>query len=410
MAITAADVFSVPIFFIVLRETIEAAIIVSVLLAFVTQTLHPDHAHAHSSSTSILLYKRLRNQIWTGAACGFALCLCIGGAFIGVWYGLGADIWGSAEDLWEGVFALIASMMITVMGLAMLRISKLQGKWKGKLERALEGHDITSSTTTTTTTTTTPVQPKHRLGKRFGRWTQKYALFILPFVTVLREGLEAVVFVGGVAVSYPASAFPLAVACGLIAGLGIGYALYRGGNMFKLHYFLVGSTCVLYLVSAGLFSRAVGFFENYRWGLLVGGDVSELGSGPGTYDIRQSVWHVNCCSPEVGNGGWQVFNAILGWNNTATKGTVSAYCCYWILVSGSIGVMRWKEQRGKSGKETSLWRILVGKQRKGLVVEKKGAGVVRRVGSGSTVAMEGEKRSSTERVVMREVDEIREVV
>ncbi|GAO51161.1 iron permease FTR1 [Saitoella complicata NRRL Y-17804] len=397
MPVTAADVFSVPIFFIVLRETIEAAIIVSVLLAFVTQTLHPDHT---SSGHDILMYKKLRNQIWTGAGCGFALCLCIGGAFIGVWYGLGHDIWGSAEDLWEGVFALIASMMITVMGLAMLRISKLQGKWKVKLDRALEGHDITDANGHSHT-------PKHRLGKRFGRWSRKYALFILPFITVLREGLEAVVFVGGVAVSYPASAFPLAVACGLIAGLCIGYALYRGGNMFKLHYFLVGSTCVLYLVSAGLFSRAVGFFENYRWGLLVGGDVSELGDGPGTYDIRQSVWHVNCCSPETGNGGWQVFNAILGWNNTATKGTVAAYCCYWILVMGSIALMRWKEQRGKVGKEMSLWRIVCGKQRRGLGVEKKGVGAVRRVGSGSTVG-EGEKRNSTQRV--REVDEIREVV
>jgi len=35
----AVDVFSVPIFFVMLRETVEAAIIVSVLLAFLKQTL-----------------------------------------------------------------------------------------------------------------------------------------------------------------------------------------------------------------------------------------------------------------------------------------------------------------------------------------------------------------------------------
>lgn len=67
----------------------------------------------------------------------------------------------------------------------------------------------------------------------------------------------------------------------------------RGGSTTKLQLFLVISTCLLYLVAAGLFSRAVWFFEQHTWNQLVGSDAAELGDGPGSYDIDQSVWHVN---------------------------------------------------------------------------------------------------------------------
>lgn len=53
------------------------------------------------------------------------------------------------------------------------------------------------------------------------------------------------------------------------------------------------STCFLYLVAAGLFSRGVWFFETQQWNDIVGGDAAELGDGPGSYDIDNSVWHVN---------------------------------------------------------------------------------------------------------------------
>lgn len=67
----------------------------------------------------------------------------------------------------------------------------------------------------------------------------------------------------------------------------------RGGSTAKLQLFLVVSTCLLYLVAAGLFSRAVWSFEQHTWQQLIGADVAELGMGPGSYDIDQSVWHVN---------------------------------------------------------------------------------------------------------------------
>ncbi|KAI8364346.1 iron permease FTR1/Fip1/EfeU, partial [Radiomyces spectabilis] len=97
------DLFDVPIFFIVFRETTEAAIIVSVLLSFLRKVF----------DANTPMYKRLRNQVWIGAAIGLLICLCIGAAFIAVWYTVLNDIWGNSEDIWEGVFSLIATIMIT---------------------------------------------------------------------------------------------------------------------------------------------------------------------------------------------------------------------------------------------------------------------------------------------------------
>jgi high-affinity iron transporter len=60
-----------------------------------------------------------------------------------------------------------------------------------------------------------------------------------------------------------------------------------------MQLFLVVSTCILYLVAAGLFSRSVWFFEAQDWNNAVGGDAVEVGAGAGSYDIDRSVWHIN---------------------------------------------------------------------------------------------------------------------
>ncbi|KAI9838074.1 MAG: hypothetical protein M1819_006229 [Sarea resinae] len=253
---------------------------------------------------------------------------------IGAFYGLGKDHFSNTEDIWEGSFGLIASLVISMMGAALLRVSKLQDKWRVKLAKALEAKEKSKFT-------------QGRIGARLKLWAEKYAMFLLPFITVLREGLEAVVFIGGVSLGLPATAFPLAVVCGLLAGFAIGFLIYKGGNHAPIQVFLIVSTCFLYLVAAGLFSKAIWYFENHAWSSLTGGDASETGSGPGSYDIRQSVWHVNCCNAEVnGGGGWGIFNAILGWENSATYGTVIGYNLYWVVIMLGFLAMRYKERRG----------------------------------------------------------------
>lgn len=135
--------------------------------------------------------------------------MIISGVIIGLFYTIGKDSWGMNENYYEGAFALLASVIITVMGAALLRIGKMQNKWRVKLAQALEAPVSTSS--------------RGWLKQSL----EKYAMFILPFVTVLREGVEAVVFVAGVSFQAPPSAVPLPVLVGVMCGSLVGWLLYK---------------------------------------------------------------------------------------------------------------------------------------------------------------------------------------
>ncbi|KAF5518349.1 High affinity iron permease ftrA [Colletotrichum aenigma] len=319
------NVFSVPVFLVVFRESLETGIIVSVLLAFLKQTLG-------GTGQDVQVYKAMRKQVWLGTGIGLLICLVVAGIIIGVFYGVGKDAWQAHEYYYEGAFAIFASFIITLMGVALLRVGKLQDKWRVKLAKAMEAPSKSSTSAGQS---------------RWKRNKEKYVMFVLPFITVLREGIEAIVFLAGVTFAAPATSVPLPVIIGLLVGIFTSYLLYKSGSTSKLQIFLVASTCLLYIVAAGLFSRAVWFFEAQKWNDAVGGDAAEVGNGAGSYDIDKSVWHVNCCSPQLnGGGGWGLLNAIFGWNNSATYGSVISYNFYWIAVMLWLVVLRYEETKG----------------------------------------------------------------
>ncbi|KAK4685498.1 high-affinity iron transporter, partial [Tremellales sp. Uapishka_1] len=406
------DLFSVPIFFIVFRETVEAAIIVSVLLSFVEQLMTTGRITTAESSSSDektvvdgrvtseadvtpkleddgetkrrtqRLIKRMRIQIWAGTLSGFIIALSLGAAFIAVFYTKLTDLWAKTEQIWEGVFSLIAAFIIYLMGIAFLKMDRARIKWRYKLaaafqeshSRAIKHHrgedgnikagDVGSddddseakrgrwawlsrkkASRSIKGVTGSKISSADKKEARGGKW----ALFLLPFITVLREGLEAVVFVGGVSLNLPAASIPIAVVVGLIAGAAVGYIIYKTGSTATLHWFLVGSTSILFLIGAGLMSKGVGFFQYYVFSQGVGGDVAETGDGPGSFMVKGNVWHLTYGNPETGsattNGGWQIFNAVLGWSNTATLGTIISYTLYWLLIVGTLIYIKWTEGR-----------------------------------------------------------------
>jgi len=111
-----------------------------------------------------------------------------------------------------------------------------------------------------------------------------------------------------VSLGIPAVSIPIAVIVGLAAGSVVGmsfnalsftrrltitgYLIYKTGTTSTLHWFLVGSTSILFLIGAGLFSKAIGFFEYYTFAKGVGGDVAETGDGPGSFRVAGNVWHL----------------------------------------------------------------------------------------------------------------------
>ena len=115
----------------------------------------------------------------------------------------------------------------------------------------------------------------------------KWALLVLPLITVLREGIEAVVFVGGVSLGEPATSIPLAAIVGIICGVVVGYIIYAFASRtsespwprllpkltpescgIALTIFIVVMTNLILLIGAGLFSKSIGNFQEYLFNKL----------------------------------------------------------------------------------------------------------------------------------------------
>lgn len=58
-------------------------------------------------------------------------------------------------------------------------------------------------------------------------------------------------------------------------------------------------------------SKAVGYFEQYAWNQVIGGEAAEEGGDVIAYKVTTAVWHVSWGDPELNvdtNGGWYVIN------------------------------------------------------------------------------------------------------
>lgn len=64
------NVFAVPVFFVVFRESLETAVIVSVLLAFLKQTLDGPNRDA-------AVYKKLVKQVCTAPLSPSSIAYCV---------------------------------------------------------------------------------------------------------------------------------------------------------------------------------------------------------------------------------------------------------------------------------------------------------------------------------------------
>jgi len=335
-----SSLFSIPIFFITLREAIEASIIVSVLLAVVGKLEINEDQKRH-----------LSRKVWLGAASGLAASLSVGAVFLFVWYKYAINWWTNAEKLWEGIFGTIAGVMVGLTGFAMLKGSKMYSKYQRKLGEKLRGLK------------TNPDYSHEEEGKEEDLLHPKTGttetfetrgLFWLPFVTNLREGLEGVVFIGGVSLSEPVTAVPLAAICGIAGGILLGFFIHFSGSRIALHWFFSVTSCVLFLLAAGLLTRSVGSFEDYVWSQATHLQVDDIGTG--VFDPRRIVWHLDCCSPENKSQAWGIFNSLLGWRNNATISTILSYCLFWLFATGMLIFSKMRQQKLQQQKQAQEFK------------------------------------------------------
>lgn len=207
-------------FIIALREGLEAALIVGILIAYLVKSGKRD----------------LLKHIWFGA--GVAITLSVGlGALLTF---TSAELTDTGEELFAGTTSLLAVAVVTWMVFWMKRTAQnLRSNLAGKMEKAFVAGPV--------------------------------ALAGAAFFAVVREGLETSLFVYS---NFKSVADPANSAIGLIAGftaaIALGYLIYKSSITLDLSKFFMYTGIALIIVAAGVLSYGVHEFQEL--GLLPGAD------------------------------------------------------------------------------------------------------------------------------------------
>ncbi len=195
-------------FLIMLREGIEAALIVGIVAGFL-----------HQSGNG-----RLMPKVWLGVVAAALMCLGLGLAI----HTATGEIPQKQQELVVGVIGLVAVAMLTYMVLWMKKAAR-------SMKRQLEDSVQTA------------------LSKGGSGW----ALVGMAFLAVAREGLESVFFLLAVFQQSPSWRMPTGAVAGLLAAVAVGALVYRGGMRLNLAKFFRITGAFLIVVAAGLLAGSL---------------------------------------------------------------------------------------------------------------------------------------------------------
>lgn len=199
-------------FLITLREGLEMALIVAIVLAYLVKIGRRSDART----------------VWYGTIAAVAVAV---GAGAIIFAAIG-ELEGRAEEIVEGVVALAAAGVLTWMVFWMRRQARhLKGELQAKVDAA-----VASGST--------------------------YALAGLAFFAVLREGLETALFLIGASVG-SSSSFEQAIGgvAGIAIAVVIGYLIYKGSRLVNLRSFFMWTGVLVLLFAAGLLAKGVHEFQ-----------------------------------------------------------------------------------------------------------------------------------------------------
>lgn len=198
-------------FLIGLREGLEAALIVAILVTYLVRMDERRHLV----------------RIWQGVGAAVALSLAVGGALQFVSEELGEE----AEEVFAGITSLAAVVLVTWMIMWMaVRARNLRAELHGRVDRALADNPTT--------------------------------LALVAFVAVLREGLETALFLyAGIKAAGDGVGPVTGAVLGLATAVALGVALYRGMVRLDLGKVFTWSAYALIVVAAGILRYGVHEFQ-----------------------------------------------------------------------------------------------------------------------------------------------------
>ncbi|HLD59946.1 MAG TPA: FTR1 family protein [Candidatus Bilamarchaeaceae archaeon] len=193
-----------PEFIVLFRETIEVAFVVGIMLAYLHKTKNEEH----------------EKHVYLGVSTALVVSIILAFLFQFVQGGFEAN-----EELFEGVFMIVAAILVTWLVLWMAAQKKFVENLKQSMKVALDKKET-------------------------------FSLFLIAFVSTLREGVETVLFTAGIFLSTGTLSIVGAL-LGAVAAVVVGILVFEYAMKFNAKLFFNVTTFLLILLAAGLVSHGV---------------------------------------------------------------------------------------------------------------------------------------------------------
>jgi len=202
-------------FLIALREGLEAALIVGILVAYLVKTGRA----------------RLLPSLWIGVSLAIASSLALGG-FLSF---TSAELSTRGEEFFAGTTSFLAVGFVTWMVFWMKRAARgLRDELHGKIDSAVGAGSI--------------------------------AIAVTAFVAVVREGLETALFIyTNFKTVGAASSATIGLVLGLALAVALGYLIYNRSVKINLSKFFQVTGTALVIVAAGVLSYGIHEYQELGW-------------------------------------------------------------------------------------------------------------------------------------------------
>ena len=267
-------IMTIAAFLIVFREALEAALIIAIIVAYLTKTNRQE----------------AKRYAWLGSGAAIVLSLVIG---IVVFLVFG-KLEGVVSQLFEGIASLLATAVLTAMIFWMARNAK---NIKDNLQKQID----------------TLLTKKYVFG-----------IALLAFIAVFREGIETVLFLTALyGIDFTGTV--IGTVAGLAVVLFLSFLLLKGTVKLPLQKFFKYTSIVLIVFAAGLFGYGV--HELMEAGEGLGVDFGFWG---------QKAYNINPAEQghplhEKGAIG-SIFKSLVGYDGNPEILRVIVYLAYWIVI------------------------------------------------------------------------------
>ena len=200
-------------FLIALREGVEAALVVGIILVYLTRT-----------GRSYLF-----RFVWAGVAVATALSLAVA---------IVLERWQISEDGFEGLMLLLAAVFVISMIIWMNRVARHLRK---EIEQKIENYAV-------------------RAGSAAG-----WGIFLFVFLMVVREGAELALILRAVELSSAGIQTWAGTIVGLLAAIAVGLFFFKGTLKIPLQRFFAATTLILWLVTAQLALTGLHELSEAQW-------------------------------------------------------------------------------------------------------------------------------------------------